>query len=85
MQYTQKNQKREKKMKDFESLKTSLKNKILTVAKAWGMKKLFVTTMKEEANIDLFIENSILNNPPTDLKFKQQDFVYNTRKNFLNI
>ena len=31
MQYTQKYQKREKKMKDFESLKTSLKNKVLTV------------------------------------------------------
>ena len=31
MQYTQKYQKREKKMKDFESLKTSTKNKVLTV------------------------------------------------------
>lgn len=39
---------------------TDEKNKILTVAKAWGMKKLFVTTMKEEANIDLFIENFLI-------------------------
>ena len=31
MQYTQKYQKREKKMKDFESLKTSIKSKVLTV------------------------------------------------------
>ena len=31
MQYTQNYQKREKKMKDFESLKTSIKSKVLTV------------------------------------------------------
>jgi len=31
MQYTQKYQKREKKMKDFKSLNTSIKNKVLTV------------------------------------------------------
>ena len=35
-------------------------NKILLIAKNWGMQNLFITTMKEEARIDLFIENFLI-------------------------
>lgn len=34
--------------------------KIFLVAKNWGMKNLFLTSMKEEARIDLFIENFLI-------------------------
>ena len=36
------------------------KNKVLSIAKAWGMTNLFLTTMQEEAYIDLFIENFLI-------------------------
>tara|TARA_A100001035_G_scaffold225158_1_gene185976 strand:+ start:250 stop:1248 length:999 start_codon:yes stop_codon:yes gene_type:complete len=34
--------------------------KILLIAKNWGMQNLFFTSMKEEARIDLFIENFLI-------------------------